>query len=205
LLQQSATRFASLLAAHGVGRGDVVAGLLPRVPELLTVVLGTWRAGAVYQPLFTAFGPKAIQQRVTAAGGSQPKLIVTDAANGSKLTEVANCPPVLLVDRGQPAARDLTDVVAAQPATFEPVTLKGDDPFLVIFTSGTTGPPKGVRYPLRLLLPLAVYILDALHVRSTDNYWNVADPGWAYGMLLHRGRAATAWPHHDDVRRPFFG
>jgi acetyl-CoA synthetase len=43
-LQQSATRFASMLAARGVGRGDVVAGLLPRIPELLTVVLGTWRA-----------------------------------------------------------------------------------------------------------------------------------------------------------------
>jgi acetyl-CoA synthetase len=182
-LQHSATRFANLLAACGIGRGDVVAGLLPRIPELLTVVLGTWRAGAVYQPLFTAFGPKAIEQRVTAAGGSQAKLIVSDAANGPKLTEVANCPAVLLVDRGQPAARDFADTVATRPATFEPVTLKGDDPFVVIFTSGTTGSPKGVRYPLRLLLPVAVYMIDGLDLGSVDHYWNVADPGWAYGML----------------------
>ena len=49
LCEQSA-RFANLLAARGIGRGDVVAGLLPRVPELLTVVIGTWRVGAVYQP-----------------------------------------------------------------------------------------------------------------------------------------------------------
>jgi len=182
-LERSATRFASMLAARGVGRGDVVAGLLPRIPELLTVVLGTWRAGAVYQPLFTAFGPKAIQQRVTATGGSQAKLIVTDATNGTKLTEVDNCPPVLVLDRGHLATGDFTEVLAAESGTFEPVTLKGDDPFVVIFTSGTTGPPKGVRYPLRALLPVAVYTLDGLDLRSTDHYWNVADPGWAYGML----------------------
>jgi acetyl-CoA synthetase len=182
-LQQSAARFGNVLAARGVGRGDVVAGLLPRIPELLTVALGTWRAGAVYQPLFTAFGPKAIQQRVTEACGSQAKLIVTDAANSTKLTEVDNCPPALVVNRGHPAAGDFADAVATQSATFEPATLRRDDPFVVIFTSGTTGPPKGVRYPLRVLLPVAVYMLDGLDLRSTDHYWSVADPGWAYGLV----------------------
>ena len=61
--------------------------------------------------------------------------------------------------------------------------LKGCDPFVVLFTSGTTGKPKGVRYPLSLLLPVASYMLDAIDLRPEDNYWNVADPGWAYGML----------------------
>jgi acetyl-CoA synthetase len=181
-LQQNAARFANLLAKRGVGRGDVVAGLLPRIPELLTVALGTWRAGAVYQPLFTAFGPKAIQQRVTSTGGSQAKLIVTDRSNSTKPTEVYNCPPVLVVDRGNLAGGDFADAVAAESATFDPVILRGDDPFIVLFTSGTTGPPKGVRYPLRMLLPISVYMLDGLDLRSTDNYWNVADSGWAYGM-----------------------
>ena len=67
-LQSVSASFANLLRARGIGRGDVVAALLPRIPELLVVVLGTWRAGAVYQPLFTAFGPAAIESRVTAAG-----------------------------------------------------------------------------------------------------------------------------------------
>ena len=80
-LAASSARFAGLLVERGVARGDVVAGLLPRVPELLTVIVGTWRIGAIYQPLFTAFGPAAIQSRVTAKGGSQAKLVVTDAAN----------------------------------------------------------------------------------------------------------------------------
>ena len=69
-LRDDAARFANLLRLHGIGPGDVVAGLLPKVPELLVVILGTWRAGAVYQALFTAFGPDGIASRVTGATGS---------------------------------------------------------------------------------------------------------------------------------------
>ena len=53
-------RVANLLKGAGVGPGDVVAGMLPRIPELVALILGTWRIGAVYQPLFTAFGPNAV-------------------------------------------------------------------------------------------------------------------------------------------------
>ncbi len=182
-LSRDSARFANALRARGVGRGDVVAALLPRIPELLTVVLGVWRAGAIYQPLFTAFGPAAIESRVTAKGGSQAKLIVTDAANLSKLEGLANCPPVLAVDRGAAGASAFADELAAQTEAFPPVVLTADDPFVMLFTSGTTGSPKGVRYPLRFLIAVAVYMLDGLDLRAEDRFWNVADPGWAYGML----------------------
>jgi acetyl-CoA synthetase len=181
-LQSASARFANLLAARGIVRGDVVAGLLPRIPDLLTTMLGVWRAGAIYQPLFTAFGPAAIESRVTGRGGSQAKLIVTDAANSSKLDEVANAPPVLLVDYGHPGATAFADELAAQSEDFAPVALGPDDIFVTLFTSGTTGSPKGVRIPLRLLHAAAVYALDGLDLRSEDRYWNVADPGWAYGL-----------------------
>ena len=182
-LQQQAAQFANLLTEQGVKPGDIVAGLLPRIPELLTVVLGTWRAGAVYQPLFTAFGPKAVEQRVTSEGGSGAKLIVTDAANRSKLGEVRNCPPVLEVDRKRQGPDLFASLLARQPATFAPVMRRGDDPFVLLYTSGTTGNPKGVLYPLKLLLPVAVYMRDGLDLQPSDRFWNVADPGWAYGML----------------------
>lgn len=176
-MRDDSARFANYLKAQGIGAGDTVAGLLPRVPALFTVVLGTWRAGAIYQPLFTAFGPAAIESRVTAAGGSKAKLVVTDLANRPKLRDVPDCPPILTIGEGY------AEALAPQSKDFAPVMRKGADPFIVLFTSGTTGKPKGVRYPLMLLLPVASYMRDAVDLRADDNYWNVADPGWAYGML----------------------
>lgn len=95
-LRDQSSRFANLLRTRGIGQGDVVASLLPRIPELLAVMLGIWRVGAIYQPLFTAFGPSAIESRVTSARGSQARLIVTDGNNRPKLDGLANCPPVML-------------------------------------------------------------------------------------------------------------
>jgi acetyl-CoA synthetase len=180
-LREQSSRFANLLRARGIGCGDVVGGLLPRIPELLVVAIGTWRIGAIYQPLFTAFGPAAIANRITAGKGSQAKLIVTDASNRPKLDDVAGCPPALVVGSGDRA--DFAAALSAQSPDFAPVLLRGDDPFITLFTSGTTGHPKGVRHPLRMLLPTAVYMRDGLDLRPEDRYWNMADPGWGYGMI----------------------
>ena len=79
-------RFANLLKARGVRAGDVVAGMLPRIPELLIAVLGTWRIGTVCQPLFTAFGPAAVQTRVVDPGGSDARLIVVDGETEASST-----------------------------------------------------------------------------------------------------------------------
>ena len=176
-MRDDSARFANYLKSRGIGAGDVVAGLLPRVPDLFTVVLGAWRIGALYQPLFTAFGPAAVESRVTTAGGSKAKLIVTDATNLPKLDGLADGPPTLLVGEG------FAEMLATQSSDFAPVMMKGTDPFIMLFTSGTTGKPKGVRYPLSLLLPVASYMRDAVDLQPKDAYWNVADPGWAYGML----------------------
>ena len=182
-LKSDSERFANLLKRRGIGKGDIVAGLLPRIPELLTVVLGTWRAGAVYQPLFTAFGPKAIEQRIAGDSGSGAKLVVTDGANLAKLADIPDCPPVLEVDRTGAKPDCLARLLAAEATDFAPVTLTGDDPFVLLYTSGTTGRPKAVLYPLAMLLPVGIYMRDAIDLRPTDRYWNIADPGWAYGMF----------------------
>ena len=100
-MRDTSARFANYFTSRGIKSGDVVAGLLPRIPDLLTVILGTWRIGAIYQPLFTAFGPAAIESRVTAQGGSQAKLIITDSTNRSKLNDLVECPSVLVVGEGK--------------------------------------------------------------------------------------------------------
>jgi acetyl-CoA synthetase len=174
-------RFANLLLARGVQPGDVVAGMLPRTPDLLVAILGTWRAGAVYQPLFTAFGPKAIEQRL---GTSRAKLVVTDPANRGKLDEIPGAPPVAIVGGRDVRAGDidLEAELARQSTGFAPVLRRGDDLFMMLSTSGTTGHPKGVPVPLRALLSFGVYMRDAVDLRPDDRFWNIADPGWAYGL-----------------------
>jgi acetyl-CoA synthetase len=182
-LRDLSARFAGFLTAQGVGPGDVVAGLLPRVPELLVVILGTWRAGAVYQPLFTAFGPKAIEHRLQT---SNAKLVVTDPANRGKMDEVSEKPLIATVARDGLAVRegdfDFAAELARHDTKFEPVMRKGSDLLMLMSTSGTTGLPKGVPVPMKALLSFYVYMRDAIDLRPGDKFWNIADPGWAYGL-----------------------
>lgn len=215
-MKELSARFANLLVSQGIKPGDVVAGLLPRTPELLITILGTWRAGAVYQPLFTAFGPKAIEHRLKT---SSAKLVVTDHANRGKLKEVGNPPPVALVTRPGEAAPSGDDLdfhaeMARQSPEFAPVMRKGSDLFLMMSTSGTTGLPKGVPVPLKALLAFYIYMRDAVELRPEDKFWNIADPGWAYGLYyavtgpLLMGHATTfydgsftAQTTYDVIRR----
>ncbi|HEM7889566.1 MULTISPECIES: acyl-CoA synthetase [Burkholderia] len=193
-------RVANLLVAQGVKPGDVVAGLLPRTPELVATILGTWRAGAVYQPLFTAFGPKAIEHRLRM---SDARLVVTNVANRAKLDEIAACPTVATVrEPGETLPENDIDFRAALDArsdSFEPVLRKGSDLFMMMSTSGTTGLPKGVPVPLRALLAFGAYMREAVDLRAGDRFWNIADPGWAYGLYyaitgpLMLGHATTLY------------
>jgi acetyl-CoA synthetase len=179
-IKDRAARFANVLAAHGVGKGDVVSGMLPRTPELLVTILGTWRAGAIYQPLFTALGPKAIEHRLHLA---ESKFVVTDAANRAKLDDVAHCPPIAVVATSpRPGDIDFTAALDQVAGDFETVLRPGTEIFMMMSTSGTTGLPKGVPVPLNALPSILGYMRDAVDLRPADKFWNIADPGWAYGL-----------------------
>ncbi|WP_027853140.1 AMP-binding protein [Marinobacterium litorale] len=183
LLQRSA-QFANFLNAQGIGKGDRVSTLLSRTPELMIVILGTLRAGAVYQPMFTAFGSGAIEYRVQKA---DTKLIVTNPDQWHKLADVNGLPKTLLVaDEGHPQADEAEALfwptLKSQSDQFDPVRIGPEDPFLQMFTSGTTGRSKGVTVPTKALSAFYVYMRYAIGLRESDNFWNVADPGWAYGL-----------------------
>jgi acetyl-CoA synthetase len=183
-LRDGAARFANFLVDRGIGPGDRVAVMLPRIPELMVAALGVWRAGAVYMPMFTAFGPKAIEYRLERGAA---KLIVTDPVNRPKLDDVANTPPIMVVARALddaivPGDLDFHEELAAHNPTFEPVLRGADDPFLLMFTSGTVGSPKGVAIPHKALLSFIAYMKYAVDLRPEDKFWNMADPGWAYGL-----------------------
>ncbi|AXA25813.1 acyl-CoA synthetase [Pseudomonas putida] len=177
-LQAMSARMGNVLKDQGVGPGDRVAGLMPRTVELLVTILATWRLGAVYQPLFTAFGPKAIEHRLEQ---SQARVVVTDRNNRAKLDDVSGCPAIITVGA---AAHELDFQQALEAASdhCEPVMRSGDDPFLLMFTSGTTGPAKPLEVPLRAIVAFQGYMRDAIDLRPNDTFWNLADPGWAYGL-----------------------
>ncbi len=183
-LREQSARFAGFLASLGVGPSDRVSGLLPRTPELLIAVLGTWRLGAVYQPLFTAFGPKAIEHRVRTAGS---KVLVTNGAQRDKLDELEVCPLVVTVGgpRGEGVRRGdygfWAELARSEPR-YDAQPRRVDDPFLLMFTSGTTGPAKPLEVPLNAIAAFMAYMRDAVDLRPEDAFWNLADPGWAYGL-----------------------
>ncbi|MGN0066025.1 MAG: AMP-binding protein [Nocardioides sp.] len=171
-LAERSRKLATVLAERGVQRGDCVPVLLNKRPELVLTLLALWRLGAVYVPLFTAFATGAIQVRVE---GSAAKLVVTEESQRSKLEAIEGI-EVLQVGAELDAAVDAAEPLAAN------VAVGGEGMALQLFTSGTTGKPKGVPVPGRALAAFQAYLHFSLDVTEDDVFWNAADPGWAYGL-----------------------
>ena len=187
-LDKASAQVANLLQSYGVKVGDQVATMLPRTPELLTIVLAIWRIGAVYQPLFTAFGYDSIKYRMDKAN---TKVVFTNQENRDKFEDLAEQTKMVFVGSEEEAKGwsddslvddNYAEMIAAQPQTIEPVILDTDASFLQMFTSGTVGKAKGVSVPLAALSGFYLYMRYAIDLREDDHYWNMADPGWAYGL-----------------------
>lgn len=182
-LDTRSAQVAHMLKQYGVKPGDRVATMLPRTPELLIIVLATWRIGAIYQPLFTAFGVESIEYRLLKAA---TKVVFTNLENRAKFEEIVDLPQMVLVTKETEQVEGYADANFKEaeklPTEFESVTLETDAPFLQMFTSGTVGKSKGVSVPLKALPTFYLYMRYAIDLRETDNYWNMADPGWAYGL-----------------------
>jgi acetyl-CoA synthetase len=184
-LRDRSARFAGVLHELGVAAGDRVATLLPKSPELLIATLAIWRLGAVHVPLFTAFGPQAITYRTN---HSATRVLITDAANRPKVEVTDEAPPqVVTVEDPSgggvlPGDRSFWPALETAVPVEEPVPIAGSDPFILIYTSGTTGPPKGVAVPVKALAAFETYLHFGYDLRPDDVFWNIADPGWAYGL-----------------------
>ncbi|MFI6773875.1 AMP-binding protein [Nocardia sp. NPDC050412] len=191
-LRERSQRFAVALAGLGVEPGDRVATLMSKSADLVIALLGIWRRGAVHVPLFTAFAPPAIAFRLAA---SDATIVIADADQATKLLpgdDIPADPPWRVIIAGNgPSGGDaaaslrFADLLAAYSAD-DPraaaVAVGGDGLLVQLFTSGTTGTPKGVPIPVRALGAFHAYQEFSLDVRADDVYWNAADPGWAYGL-----------------------
>ncbi len=188
-LRERSERVAAGLTELGVAAGDSVATLMGKSADYLATLVGIWRMGAAHVPLFTAFAPPAIAMRLE---GSAAKVVVTDTGQRSKLDETAGLGAVpsrrIVHRRSEPGVEiaegdlDFEDLVSTGSAA--PVTAVGGAGAMVrMYTSGTTGRPKGVAIPVAAMATWQLYLEFGLYVTEDDVYWCAADPGWAYGLF----------------------
>jgi len=159
--------------------------LCGRVPELYVTALGTLRNGSVFCPLFSAFGPEPIIQRMTIAKATT--LVTSRSLYDRKIAPIRDRLPdlrhVLIVDSDKPLPEGTSsfgDLLArADPAPIEPT--QGEDLALLHFTSGTTGKPKGAMHVHQAVVAHHATGHFALDFHQDDVFWCTADPGWVTG------------------------
>jgi acetyl-CoA synthetase len=182
-LQQLTNKFANVLRTHGLQQGDKVYGLLGRVPELYIAALGTLKAGCVFCPLFSAFGPEPIQARMQIGGANA--LITSARLYKRKVVSIRDTvdtlKEVFTIDGAVLDTVDLTPLMKDADAEFETVLTGPEDPALLHFTSGTTGKPKGVVHVHQAVVAHDTTGRLALDLHPGDVYWCTADPGWVTG------------------------
>jgi acetyl-CoA synthetase len=211
MLATRTNRFASALRRRGFEPGTGVATLAGRLPELYVVALGTLKADCVYTPLFSAFGPDPIAQRL--AIGGVKVLVTTPVLLRRRVVQILDRLPdlelILIVGATEDSLADLPrasttkSVAVVSFGVFigegrdvvEESTSSVDTPALLHFTSGTTGAPKGAVHVHEAVVAHASTAATVLDVRSDDIYWCTADPGWvtgtSYGIIAPLARGAT--------------
>ena len=186
-LSRLSNRFANLLQSLGVDRGDRVAGYLPRVPETLVVMLGAWKAGAIYVPIFTGFGPDAIAYRMAHSGA---RVLCTHREHASRVPDPlpggAHLITVTRPGETAPGATSFEAAIAAQSDRCEPARVRREDPAVLLYTSGSTGASEGRSD--RRQLPARHPPEHALRRRSAGRRRLLAHRGPGLGLrarLLH--------------------
>jgi acetyl-CoA synthetase len=187
-LAKLSNRFANVLQALGVGKGDRVYALTGRIPALYVAALGTWKNRGVFCPLFSAFGPEPLRTRL--AIGEARVLVTTPALYERKVAALRSTLPhlqhvILVADgaaaRAIPGTRDYQMLMDAAGDDFTIPPTAPDDPALLHFTSGTTGRPKGALHVHEAVVAHHVTGRLALDLHPSDVYWCTADPGWVTG------------------------
>ncbi|MEE9505362.1 MAG: acetate--CoA ligase [Thermodesulfobacteriota bacterium] len=192
-LSRLSNKFANVLVKElGVQKGDRIFFFLERVPEIFIGILGTLKAGGIIGPLFSAFGPDAVKDRLA---DSEAKILITSPALKKKIVEVLSELPalksVVLVHRGkektEPNDLSYEEMMAEASESFSTVKTHKEEYAIMHYTSGTNGKPKGAVHVHEAVVGHYASAKYALDLQEEDIYWCTADPGWvtgtSYGMF----------------------
>ncbi|HWA58336.1 MAG TPA: acetate--CoA ligase, partial [Gemmatimonadales bacterium] len=166
--------------------GDRVMTLLGRVPELHIAALGAWKQGAVFGPLFSAFGPEPVRTRLEKCQARV--LVTTEALYRRKVAASRAALPALehvIVIGARPGQGDVqawSDLMERASDEFVIRPTPPETPAIIHFTSGTTGTPKGALHVHEAVVAHHVTGRLALDLRPGDIFWCTADPGWVTGI-----------------------
>ncbi|WP_308259501.1 acetate--CoA ligase [Pseudonocardia sp. H11422] len=185
-LAELTARFGNVLAGLGVRPRERVYTLLGRVPDLYVAALGTLKARCVLSPLFSAFGPEPVAERMRL--GDAAALVTTPALYQRTVAPVRDRLPalrhVLLTGApgpGPPGTENLAGLLTAASPEFTIGPTDPQDAALLHFTSGTTGRPKGAQHVHQAVVAHHATARFALDLRPDDVFWCTADPGWVTG------------------------
>ncbi len=198
-LFEEVNKFANVLQALGVKKGDRVAIYLPMIPELAIAMLACARIGAIHSIVFAGFSAKALAERnndaqakilITADGGYRgDKIIPLKETADEALSMSDTIEKMIVVKRtGQTVTlkkgRDFWwhGLMAQQSSKFEPVIMDAEEPLFILYTSGSTGKPKGVLHTIGGYMVYTAYTFkNVFQYRPNDIYFCAADIGWITG------------------------
>ncbi len=188
-LKYESNRVGNMLRSLGVKRGDRVFVFLPRIPELYICIIGIAKIGAVAGPMFSAFGPEAIRDRLK---DSAANVLITDASLRGRVHQVWEGLPDLkkVVVTRLPGTEGLRkgevryeEAIEKASRELDVEPMSPEDPFYMLYTSGTTGKPKGVVHVQNDMIAHYITTKWVLDLHEEDVYWCSADPGWVTGTV----------------------